>query len=110
MTKYEKLTDDLKTAYKRATHVLTETDEGGCMNFDCLGVWLPRWSEKRVQEAAIAAGYHAVKWGEQYMRKPGFYIFTCSCGVGNRRSAFAEEITATMNGFGYDTHCYQESD
>lgn len=57
MTKFEKLTADLKAAYNAAYPAAIKTDEGGTMNFDAPGVWLPRWPESKTLEAVKAAGW-----------------------------------------------------
>ena len=110
MTKYEQLTKDLTTAFENAKYVLETVDEGGTMNFDTAGVFLPRWVEEKVVEAAKAAGFYASKYYGKFLGKTGYYTFSRACGNGNRKTAFAEAITAELAKAGYDTFCYQEAD
>lgn len=111
MTKYEKLTADLKAAYKTALKACKDTDEGGTMNFDSPGLYLPRWNTRQTEAAVKAAGFSAIKWEERYLGKPGFYMIAVNFGgVGNRNSEGAEAMTAALAALGYDTFCYCESD
>lgn len=111
MTKYEKLTADLMAAYNTAVAACKDTDEGGTMNFDAPGLWLPRWNTHQTEAAVKAAGFSAIKWEERYLRKPGFYLISANFGgVGNRNSKGAEAMTAALAALGYDTFCYCESD
>lgn len=111
MTKFEKLTADLKAAYNAAYPAAIKTDEGGTMNFDAPGVWLPRWPESKTLEAVKAAGWHAIKWDGRYLGRPGFWLLVPpSCGCGNRKSIFAEMLTEHLTASGYAAYCYTESD
>ncbi len=110
MDKYAQLTHDLKAAHLAAIRKASSVDEAGTMNHDTAGAFLPHWIENKVKEAAKAAGFFAVKTDGRYLGKTGYFTFCRSCGIGNRRSAYAEAITAELDRRGYDVHCYQESD
>jgi hypothetical protein len=111
MTKYEKLTADLKAAYKTALIACKDTDEGGTMNFDAPGLWLPRWNTRQTEAAVKAAGFGAIKFDERFLGKPGFYTISVNFGgVGNLKSKGAEAMTAALAALGYDTFFYCASD
>lgn len=110
MTKYEQLTKDLITAYENAKHVLDEVPETGSMNFDTAGVFLPRWAEEKVKKAAEDAGFYAIKFDGRFLGKTGYFTFSRACGIGDRKTAFAEAVTSELAKAGYDVHCYQEAD
>lgn len=110
MTKYEKLAADLKAAYKIALKACKETDEGGTMNFDAPGLWLPRWNTRQTEAAVKAAGFRAVKSEGRYLGRPGFYTIAVNFGIGNRKSKGTEAMTAALAALGYDTYCYCETD
>ena len=110
MTKYEKLTHDLYEAYKSARGILWTADTGGTMNFDCPGLFLPRWNEAEVKKAAEKAGFRAYKHGGRFCGKPGYFTFRCPCGAGNMQSEFAEAITEYMRIAGYDAFTYEACD
>lgn len=110
MTKYEKLAHDLYEAYKSARGILWAADTGGTMNFDCPGLFLPRWNEKQVKKAAEKAGFRAYKYDGRFCGKPGYFTFRCPCGTGNMQSEFAEAITKYMMNAGYDSFTYEACD
>lgn len=110
MNKYEKLTNDLKSALEHSLKLVENISENGTMNFDTAGLFLPRWCEEKVREAAKAAGFYLIKMDGKYLGKTGFYTFSYPVGKGDKQSAFAENVTNFLTSYGYDTHCYQECD
>ena len=110
MTKYEQRTLDLYAAYQSASSILLTSDTGGTMNFDCPGLFLPRWNEAEVKKAAEKAGFRASKHDGRFCGKPGYFTFRCPCGMGNMQSEFAEAVTKYMLNAGYDAFTYEACD
>lgn len=110
MNKYEKLTNDLRSALEQARKAVENIDENGTMNFDAAGIFLPKWNEEKVKEAAKSVGFYAIKTDGRYLGKTGYFTFNYPIGKGNKRTEFAEKVTEILTAQGYDTHCYMECD
>jgi 16S rRNA C1402 (ribose-2'-O) methylase RsmI len=114
MSKYEKLTEDLKKALEATQYIETDesiSDTGTC-NFDDAGIFLNRWHEEKVNEAARLAGSYAVKHEDlsKAFHKTYFTFGFPSHNQGNRRSARAEAICKILEELGYEVYLYQAMD
>lgn len=96
--KYEKLTQDLKEAYKEAIKCKTN-DDGGTANLDSTFLILKGWRETKVLEAIENAGLYCRakrRWiGE------GYFI-NINCGQGNNRTRVRDIFKKILKEKGYD--------
>lgn len=100
MNKYSKLEQDLRTAFTAGLKASAAVSDGGTCNFDSAKVYLPRWSESKVESAAKAAGGFAskrVQYGQAV-----FYLTVGPTGQGFKRTVCAEKIRDVLNQLGYD--------
>lgn len=105
--KYKVLADCLKKAVE-AARAAANCDDGGTCNFDSMMLYLPRWDQKAIQEAARLAGIRA--FDTEFCGKK-YYIFSVPCGgQANRRTAQAEAMYAVMKEQGYAAHVYYQMD
>lgn len=83
-------------------------DDNGTSNFDSVAVYLPRWREKLVMQAAEEAGTHCTKYhdctGTYYVIAP------TTNAQGRRRTQNAKAIRETLEYFGYDTMVHYRAD
>ena len=112
--KYAKLTEDLKKALDATQYI--ETDESipdtGTCNFDDAGIFLNRWCEDKVNEAARRAGSYAIKREDlsKAFHKTYFTFGFPSHNQGERRTARAEAICKILEELGYEVYLYQSTD
>ena len=109
MTKYENLTNDLKSAvYKAEEFASNSNDDGGTCNFDTLALKLPRYNEKETLKAIESAGTRAYKtsWCGEYF----FFISNPVIAQGTKRTAQAEIMANYMRDKGYDAYVYYQMD
>lgn len=114
MNKYEKFSKDLKEALERTYYIEDDEsiiDKGTC-NCDTPGVFLNRWSEEKVKEAAKSAGSYAIKYENltKTFHKTYFTFTFPTRNQGERRTARAEAICRILEEMGYDVMCYQNAD
>lgn len=107
--KYERLTEALRRAITAAELAVAENPEdGGTCNFDSPALLLPRWNEKRVEEAAKKAGRGCFKWdccGAKY------FVFPLRVGgQGNSRTLAAETAKDSLAAEGYHANVYYQMD
>lgn len=114
MSKYEKLTQDIITALNNTAYIESnETiNDNGTANNDCAGLFLPRWAEAKVEEAAKNAGAYAVKDSamSKAFGKAYYTLIVPTKDQGNRRSKRAEAITLELARAGYDALTFQAMD
>jgi hypothetical protein len=107
MTKYEKLTADLKQAIESAKAVSNSEDGGSC-NYDSLELVLPYWNTEKAESAIESAGLHSfthVRWGARL-----FIISVPFGGQGNRRTQQAEAMAKSMRDVGYEASVWYQMD
>lgn len=105
--KYKKLSDDLKIAYEMAKE-FDQGEDGGTCNFDSPSLYLPRWIEKKVKQAAKEAGTSAWKW--DLYGKAHYVIHPPTHGQANRRSRVSEAMCKILEDMGYDVFEYSAMD
>ncbi len=106
--KYAKLRDDLKAALVAAKEAAENVDDGGTCNCDAAALFLPRWNESLVEQAAKEAGTSVFSWrifgGRRFVFNP--YVQ----GQARKREHAAEAMTASLAAAGYSAFCYQQAD
>lgn len=107
--KYERLTEALRRAITAAELAVAENPEdGGTCNFDSPALLLPRWNEKRVEEAAKKAGCGCFKWD---CCGTGYFVFPIRVGgQGNSRTLAAETAKDSLAAEGYHASVYYQMD
>ena len=105
--KYKKLRDDLIIAVE-AGKKADYGEDGGTCNFDSPSLLLPRWQEKKVQQAAKEAGISCFKW-ELY--GGARYVFsTPTRAQGNRNCRVSEAMCKALETLGYSVTEYCSMD
>ena len=99
MDKYEKLAKDLEQAHMFALNKIKEENikAEGSFNMDALLIDLPRWQEKRVEDALkdnSIRGYKHSQWS-------GTFVFNASCGLQSQRTCGMEYMRDFMKELGY---------
>ena len=106
--KYAKLRDDLKAALAAANEAAEKVDDGGTCNFDAASLFLPRWKESLVEQAAKEAETSVFSWyifgGKRFVFNPHV------SGQARKRERAAEAMTESLAAAGYDAFCYQQAD
>lgn len=96
--KYAKLRDDLIVALE-ASKAADIGEDGGTCNFDAPSLYLPRWIESKVKQAAEEAGTTCFKWelygGARYVFNPK------SSGQANRRCRASKAMMQSLQAAGY---------
>lgn len=104
--RYATLRDDLKKALATGREAEAKNPEdGGTCNFDSAAIYLPRWRESMVEQAAKEAETSCFKWED------GFYVFSPNTRAqANARSRNAEAMTKALENLGYKVFEYQQMD
>jgi hypothetical protein len=114
MNKYEKFSNDLKIALEKTEYIENDEsiDDGGTCNLDTPAVFLNRWCEDKVKEAAEKAGSYAIKCDDltRYFKKTLFTFTFGTRNQGYRRTARAEAICKVLSEMGYETYLYEQMD
>lgn len=99
--RYKKLAVDLERAKVYAKEQMGE-DDSGSFNFDSVSIYLPRWREKLVINAAKTAGVNCSKDG-----RTNRYLFSIpNTGDCLMRTKAAEAMSAFLNNIGYCTSVF----
>jgi hypothetical protein len=107
--KYAKLRDDLKKALLAGVTAEQENPEdGGTCNFDAPSLFLPKWREEKVKQAAEEAGTHCSAWTLWGIKR--FVFQPKSNAQANARTRNAEAVTKSLKELGYDAFCYSAMD
>lgn len=107
--KYAKLRDDLKKALEVGKAAeLADPEDGGACNFDSAAIYLPRWREALVKQAAKEAGTSCFDWSLYGYKH--FVFRPDTKGQGNARSRNAEAMTKCLENLGYDVFEYCQMD
>ena len=105
--KYLVLACQLKSAVNLARLVDLD-DDGGTCNFDGMTLYLPRWNQAQIKQAAAAAGVGAWK---RHGFGAGCYVFgTPVQRQANARTRQAEAMRDHMKQQGYQTGMYYQMD
>lgn len=113
-SKYDKLAEDLRRAIEDTAYI--EEDESipdtGTCNLDTPGLFLNRWCEDKVKEAARRAGSYALKHEDltKYFGKTYFTFGFPTHHQGEVRTRRAEAICTALTDMGYDVFLYQAMD
>lgn len=114
MNKYEKFSNDLKVALEKTEYIENDQsiDDGGTCNLDTPAVFLNRWHEDKVRDAAEKAGSYSIKCDDltKYFKKTLFTFTFGTRNQGYRRTARAEAICKVLEEMGYETYLYQQMD
>lgn len=107
--KYAQLRDDLKAALEAGRNAEQENPEdGGTCNFDSVALFLPRWQESKIEQAAKEAGTSCFSWnlfgGRRYVFGPD------TRAQGNARTRNAEAMTRALAEMGYQATDYCQMD
>lgn len=106
--KYAKLRADLESAREAGEQAAALSDDGGTCNFDAVAIFLPRWQEKKVKEAAQKAGCGCFVWNLWGSKR---FVFTVPhVGQANKRTASAEAMRTELARMGYKTMLYCQAD
>lgn len=107
--RYAQLRADLKKALMMGRTAEAEEDhDGGTCNMDALAIFLPRWIEAKVMQAAEEAGtscYFINRYGGKL-----FIFQPDSNGQADKRAANAEAMAKAMKQLGYDAFDYCVTD
>ena len=106
--KYAKLRDDLKAALTAALEAADAVDDGGTCNLDAAALFLPRWNQKLVEQAAKEAGTRCFAWSLFGGKR--FVFNTPNVGQARKNEEAAEAMTKVLKNLGYDAFCYQQMD
>jgi hypothetical protein len=106
MDKYEKLTEDLKEAYRLSKKAVTG-DDGGSANLDSTFLTLPRWNEKKVIKAVGEAGLHC--GGKVHWIGNG-YLIGVGGGQGDDRVRARNAFASYLESKGYDALHFDKMD
>lgn len=99
--RYKKLAADLEQAKIYAKEQMGE-DDSGPFNFDSVSIYLPRWREKLVINAAKTAGVDCFK-----DRRTSRYLFSIpETGDCLMKTKAAEAMSAFLNNIGYHTRVF----
>lgn len=100
--KYKQLSEDIREAIKAGQAAEAENPEdGGTCNFDATLIYLPRWQENKVLQAAKEAGTNAWKY------KPGLYVINpVTNGQANARTENIRAMKKSLENAGYDVSIY----
>lgn len=106
--RYLELSKALKSAAAHGLEVAANTHDSGTCNTDAVCLYLPRWSRKKVEQAAKAAGVGCFIWN-LYGDKS--FVFPLLCGYqGNARTKAAEAMRDALKAAGYKVGMYYQMD
>lgn len=106
--KYLQLSKDLAEANKRAQVIAQIIEDDGTCNFDSCSLYLKGWNQKKVEQAARAAGVGCFVWNLWGSKSFVFPMYVAA--QANARSAAAEAMRDHLKAKGYEASMYYQMD
>ena len=102
--KYAKLRDDLRKALAIGEQAAAAVEDSGTCNMDACALFLPRWREALVEQAAEEAGTGCSSW--TLWGKKRYVFFPRVAGQADKREIAARRMTEEMQRRGYEAFNY----